>query len=130
MEGKQGTSLERRARYSILSPVLALSDFGGSSSKRGGALYKDIGGSVPKSCKVHFVTGRKIVSNQVIPAPVSSLCGYSEPSEHPSMADVNRLSCRLPDLDQPRSDDDSRGRLSRFSSWSRASRSFSEDVWA
>jgi hypothetical protein len=129
MEGKKGNSLEARARYSILSPVAALGDAGGSSSKRGDSLYVDIGGSVPKSCKVHFVTGHKKVSNHIIPAPVSSLCGYSEFSEPPLMAGVNRLSRRLPDPDQPRSDDDSRGRLSGFSSESRASRSFFVNVW-
>lgn len=58
MEGK---SLEGRARYSILSPVIAPGDAGGSSSKGDVTLYKDIGGSVPKSCKVHFVTEHKKV---------------------------------------------------------------------
>lgn len=61
MEGKEDKSLEGRARYSILSLVIALGDAGGSSSKRGGTLYNDIGGSVPKSYKVHFVTGHKNV---------------------------------------------------------------------
>jgi hypothetical protein len=53
MGGKEG--------YSILSSVIALGDAGGSSSKGDVTLYKDIGGSVPKSCKVHFVTGHKKV---------------------------------------------------------------------
>jgi hypothetical protein len=51
MEGKEGTLLEGRARYSILSSVIALGDAGASSSKGDVTLYKDIGGSVPKSCK-------------------------------------------------------------------------------
>ena len=104
--------LEGRVRYSILSPVIALGDAGGSSSKGDVTLYKDIGGSVPKSCKVQFVTGHKKVFNQVIPAPVSSLCGYSESSEPPLMAGVNWLSRRPPDPDQLWSDADARGRLS------------------
>ena len=60
MGDKGGGSLEGRARYSILSPVIALGDAGGPSSKGDVTLYKDIGGSVPKSCKVHFVTGHKM----------------------------------------------------------------------
>jgi hypothetical protein len=55
MGGKEG--------YSILSSVIALCDAGGSSSKGDVTLYKDIGGSVPKSCKVHFVTGHKKVKS-------------------------------------------------------------------
>lgn len=60
MEGKSLEG-EGRARYSILSSMIALGDAGGSSSKGDVTLYKDVGGSLPKSCKVHFVTGHKKV---------------------------------------------------------------------
>jgi len=59
MEGKEGKSLEGRARHSMLSPVIALGDAGSSSSKGDATLYKAIGGSVPKSCEVHLVTGHE-----------------------------------------------------------------------
>jgi hypothetical protein len=58
MEGK---SLEGRPRYSILSSMIALGDAGGSSSKGDVTLYKDVGGSIPKSCKVHFVAEHKTI---------------------------------------------------------------------
>jgi hypothetical protein len=51
-------SLEERARYVfILSPVMTLGD-AGSSSKGDVTLYKEIGGSAPKSCRdIYFMTG-------------------------------------------------------------------------
>ncbi len=122
-------SVEERARYVFnLSPVMELGD-AGSSSKGDVTLYKDIGGSAPKSCKIYFVTGHNRNSNQVIPASVSSLCGYSGSSGPPLMAGANQLSHHLPEPDQPWDDADARGRLSRFSSWSRATHSFSENAW-
>jgi len=57
----EGESLDGRARYPILSPVIALGGAGGSSSKGDVTLYKAIGGSAPKTCKAHFVTGHKRV---------------------------------------------------------------------
>ena len=87
MEGK---SLEEGPRYVFnLSPVTELGDAGGSSSKGDVTLYKAVGGSVPKSCKAAFRDRAQKCLSQVIPASVSSLCGYSESSEPPLTAGVN-----------------------------------------
>ena len=52
----EGKSLVERAIYVfILSPVMEVGDVDSSSNDV--TLYKAIGGSAPKTCKAHFMTG-------------------------------------------------------------------------